>query len=72
MAEEEIEVQLRAAIKAHLDKMDHECGIWPNLCEQVRTPQGREVAEGVLFNMCATDGVAVQTAMSTYDSLLGE
>lgn len=70
MTDEEIEVQLRAEIRAQL--ADPNCRKLRNLCAQLDSAQGRAAAEEWIFTQCATYGIAVQTAMSDYDSSLGE
>lgn len=64
------EIELRALIRKELT--DPSCAKLPNLCEQIASAQGREAAEEYIFTQCATYGIAVQTAMSDYDSSLGE
>jgi hypothetical protein len=70
MYAEEVEVQLRAAIREELDSPN--CSKLKNLCAQLGSQQGRAAAEEWIFTQCATYGLAVQTAMSDYDSSLGE
>ncbi len=66
----EVEEQLRAAIREELNHPS--CAKLPRLCAQIATEQGRNTAEEWIFTQCATYSLAVQTAMSDYDSSLGE
>lgn len=70
MSDEKVKEQLRASIREELDSPN--CKKLKNLCAQLDTEQGRETAEEWIFTQCATYGLAVQTAMSDYDSSLGE
>jgi hypothetical protein len=67
---QELEEQLRAAIREELNAPT--CAKLPRLCAQIGTDQGFNTAEEWIFTMCATYGIGVQTAMSEYDSSLGE
>jgi len=65
-----IEKLLRAEIRKELDGPD--CKKLENLCAVLDTEQGFNAAEEWIFIQCATYGLAVQTAMSDYDSSLTE
>lgn len=64
------ELELKAAIREELTHPS--CAKLPNLCKQIADRQGMAAAEEYIYTQCATYGIAVQTAMSDYDSSLGE
>ena len=66
----DVETQLRTIIREALNSPD--CNKYTNLCQQVNSKQGMAAAEEWIFTQCATNGIAVQTAMSDYDSSLAE
>jgi hypothetical protein len=51
------------------NKLDEACneGL-PRLCKYIESKGGRETAENMIYNMCATSGISIQTAMSTLNS----
>lgn len=60
------EQKLRNLIDTELDKC---CDVrLPRLLAYISTPEGKEHAADIIFNMCAADGIAVQTAMSILDT----
>lgn len=70
MSKASIEEQLRKEIRKELRSPN--CKKLPNLCAVIDTEQGFNTAEEWIFTQCATYGIAVQTAMSDYDSALTE
>lgn len=42
----------------------------PRLRDFLKTPEGLETAQNAIYQMCATQGISIQTAMSLYDSEL--
>lgn len=56
-------------VKMISEKLDVACseGL-PRLCKFIESDGGRETAEEMIYNMCANDGISVQTAMSVIDS----
>lgn len=70
MSDNNLENELRAEIRKELN--GHDCKKLTNLCAQLDTAEGRATAEEWIFIQCATYGLAVQTAMSDYESSLTE
>jgi hypothetical protein len=64
------EAELRTEIRTQLGS--NECKKLKNLHAILDTKESRELAMEYIYIQAATYGVSVQTAMSNYDSSLGE
>jgi hypothetical protein len=62
------ESELRKLINQHLQQCD--ATILPTLKEKISTPEGMQTVGEMVYNICSTEGVSVQTAMSQLDSSL--
>lgn len=67
------QTQLTAQLKKQIADQLQDCcnkNHLPRVQNFISTSEGMERAETLLFEMCASDGIAVQTAMSQLESEL--
>jgi hypothetical protein len=62
------ETELKKLIQDSLDNVNPT--ILPRLAAYISSAEGRESAEIQVFNICASQGVSIQTALSLLDSEL--